>query len=638
MTMDSKLNNRQLFEAVRLHPFFQGVDLDTALSLISQCEERFFHKKEMLRNADERKQGLLLVLDGSAEVFVKNDVHGREEVLEVIGKGELIGFSSLAEFLGVAREPGILEEMVKVRAVEPMRALSIPFDVISQRWDDQRVHDYLLTQVAIRIHDIYGSLAEQVKQAGQFGESDAFMIRVQDVMSESVVAVDPNTTVQAAAQKMVAEQTSSVLVMEDSKLLGIITERDLVSRAMAQALPLTANAHEIMTANPITISRQAYYYDALSIVLLKGIKHLPVVAGNQVVGIVTLSDLLRKKNKNIIKIIHQIELADGDDLIHVKEAIYDMTDTLTRDRVPILNTLEIITSLYDRLVVRAVELAVEALKVRGWKLPAPFAFYQMGSSGRGEQFMLTDQDHFLVYDQCAEGDQYFTQLGKEITSLLESAGYTRCKGGMMASEPVWRGTVEEWRERIRGWMVHATNDKLLLAHNFFSYRLITGNKQLHTCFEKEIGDLLNKSKIFLYRMALIERERSIPSIDQPIRSLFKLGRKSLDMKKEVFFPYHHSVQILALANGDTSGTPLEKLAKLSDRGIFQPDFVSDIKEAVSYLLTIYVQHRWQQSKKGEPITSIISFTRLTTREKEELIISLRTLRELQCQMLAHFSL
>lgn len=479
---------------------------------------------------------------------------------------------------------------------------------------------------------------EQLKFAGQFDEKDALKLRVQDFMSSPIVAVEPNTSVQAAAQKMVAKQTSSVLVMANTKLLGIITERDLVSRVVAQAIPLTTHTSEIMTTNPITISSKAYYYEALSTILLKRIKHLPVVVNDQVVGIVTLSDLLRKKNKNIIKTIHQIELADRESLVHVKQAIYDIADTLIRDRVPILNTLEIVTSLYDRLAIRAIELSIKALEAQGMKPPAAFAFYQMGSSGRGEQFMLTDQDHFLVYDDSPEADTYFSQLGKEITALLESAGHARCKGGMMASESIWRGTVEEWQERLRGWMVHATNDKLLLAHNFYSYRLITGSQKLHSRFEKEIGELLNRSKIFLYRMALMEREKMIPSIDQPIRSLFKLERKTLDMKKEVFFPFHHSVQILALANGDTSGTPLDKLARLSDKGVFSTDFVSDIKEAISYLLTIYVQQRWQQAKKGEDVTSIISFTKLTTREKEELIISLRTLRELQSYMLAHFSL
>lgn len=640
MMMQSKVNTEQLLEAVRLHPFFHGVDFDTALSLIAECEEKFFYKKEVLHQSDEQRRGLLYVLEGSAEVFVKNEVHGREEVLEVVQKGELLGFSSLADFLGVARDSTIFkEEMVKVRACEPMKALFIPFAVLAKRWDDPGVHDYLLTQVAVRIKDIYGSLAEQVKQAGQFGESDAFKIRVQDVMSEVVVAVEPDTTIQAAAQKMVAEQTSSVLVLENCQLRGIITERDLVSRVIAEAIPLSTPAQEVMTCDPVTISRRAHYYEALSTILLKRVKHLPVIGNGQIVGIVTLSDLLRKKNRNIIKTIHQIEEADQNSLTAVKEAIYEITNTLLRDRVPIANTLEIVTSLYDRLVARIVELAVKAVEVRGYVPAGSFAFYQMGSSGRGEQFMLTDQDHFLVYeDDTVDGALYFAELGKEISYLLHEAGYARCRGGMMSSEEIWRGTVADWQERLRGWMVHATNDKLLMAQNFYAYRFVTGSSVLHHQFEEAIGELLARSKIFLYRMAQVERERTIPSIDQPIRSLFKLERKSIDMKKEVFFPYHHSVQILALTHGFTSGTPLEKLTRLSEKGVFRSEFVSDIKEAVSYLLTIYVQQRWQQTKNGEEITSIISFTRLSTREKEELIISLRTLRELQTHMLAHFSL
>jgi CBS domain-containing protein len=638
MMMGQNQYNPNVIEAVRFHPFFQGVDHDMATSLLSLCEVRHFEKNQIMLKKNKSREGLLLMLEGLSEVFVRNESHGRIEVLEVVQKGEMIGFSSLADFLGMSK-PDKNETMVEVKAVSQVKVLYIPFEVITKRWDDPAVHDYLLSQVAIRLKDIYTSLAEQVKLARNYGENDAFMIRVQDIMTEKVVSVTPNTTVQDTARVMHENRTSSVLVIENERLKGIITERDMVERVVARGMRLTADVKEIMTPNPITISRLDYYYNAISVIFQEGIKHLPVMEESKVVGIVTLSDLLRKKSENVMKTIQKIELADRESLPYVKKAIYEVIDTLLRDRVPILTTLEIVTKLYDRLVSRIVYLSMDALQLRGLHQPCSFAVYQMGSSGREEQFILTDQDHFIVYEEDSpDSDTYFSEFGKEITNNLELAGYARCLGLMMCSEKEWRGSLAVWEERLRRWMLQSTNDNLLLAQNFFSHRFIIGSEELHERFQQTISNQMQRARIFLYRLTQLEKEHSIPTLEQPIRSLFKLERKTIDMKKEVLFPYHHSLQILSLLHGNVAGSPIEKINLLKDKGVFSELFALDLKQAVSHILTLYVNQRWQQTKVGSRVTSIVTFTTLSTRQKEELILSLKTLRELQSQVFAHFSL
>ncbi|WP_342032524.1 DUF294 nucleotidyltransferase-like domain-containing protein [Mesobacillus boroniphilus] len=623
MMMEQKLN-KEIWKAVQFHPLFQGVDERTALSLVEECEAITYGRKEMMLQADTPRQGLLLILQGIAEVFVKNAA-GQEEVLECIQKGEIVGFSSLADFLGLAKKT---QTTVEVRAVEDVQALLIPFTVLAKRWDDQNVHDYLLTQVSIRLKDVYGSLAEQVKMAKGIGEGETILARVQDLMSDKIASVAPDESIQEAAQRMVEGKTSSVLVMEGGDLKGIITERDIVGRVVAKGLSFDKPSRLVMTENPVTISRLAYYYDAFSEILLKGIKHLPVVDDGKVSGIVTLTDLLRKKNDSVMRTIKKIEGADEASLPEVKTAIYEITDTLLRDRVPAFVLLDIVTKLYDRLIGRAVELSIAALGAP----PVPFAFYLMGSAGRGEQFMLTDQDHFLVYEETREHG-YFEKLGAEITTRLEAAGYARCKGLMMSSEEHWRGTVLQWQERVRKWMLQSTNENLLLAQNFFSYRFAAGSEQLNDEFETKITELLERSKIFLYRMVQAEREQEIPTLDEPIRALFKLGRKSIDMKKEILFPFHHSLQILSLYYGGIPGTPLEKIARLEEKGIFTEGFTEDLKEAFSHVLDLYIRQKWGNSGGS----TVLSFATMSTRQKDELILSLRTLRELQGMVFARFS-
>lgn len=621
---------KEIWKAVQFHPLFQGVDERTALSLVEECEALTYGKSGMMLKADTPRQGLLLILQGNAEVFVENAA-GQEEVLEVIKKGEIVGFSSLAEFLRFSSADKT-QANVEVRAVDRVQALLIPFSVLAKRWDDQDVHDYLLSQVSIRLRDVYGSLAEQVKMAKGIGEGETILARVQDLMSDKVASVTPDTSIQEAAQRMVGRKTSSVLVVEDAELKGIITERDIVGRVVSKGISFDRPARLVMTEKPVTISRFAYYYDALSKMLLDGIKHLPVVDDGGISGVITLTDLLRKKNDSVMRTIKKIDEAEETSLPEVKSAIYEMTETLLRDRVPAIALLDIITKLYDRLIGRAVELSLSALRKQGLEPPAPLAFYLMGSAGRGEQFMLTDQDHFLVYGDTND-HSYFGKLGQEITARLETAGYARCKGLMMSSEEQWRGTVLQWQNRVRTWMLQSTNENLLLAHNFFSCRFVAGNEGLDDEFEAKITELLDRSKIFLYRMVQAEREQEIPTLDEPIRALFKLGRKSIDMKKEILFPFHHSLQILSLYYGGIPGTPLEKIASLKEKRIFTEGFAEDLQEAFNHVLDLYIRQRWA-NKEG---STVLSFATMSTRQKDELILSLRTLRELQGMVFARFS-
>jgi CBS domain-containing protein len=518
-------------------------------------------------------------------------------------------------------------------------ALLIPFEIILKRWEDPNVRDYLLAQMAVRLKDVYTSLAQQIKLSKAFFEKGAILTRVQDVMSEPVATVCARETIMEAARKMSSEKVSSVAVIDEGgELVGIVTERDIVSRVVAKGVSAgEVELAAVMTKEPLTIERFDYYYDALTQMLLQSVKHLPVMHDGRLVGIVTLSDLLRKKNEGFIKTIRSIEEAEEAKLHLIKEAIYDIIDTLLKDRVPALKLLETVTALYDRLVNRIVDLAVENLVAAGRVAPGKFAFYQMGSSGRKEQLKLTDQDHFLVYEQGLE-EGYFALLGEEITRLLELAGYERCKGLMMASEEPWRGSVSVWEDRLRGWMVQSSNDKLLLAQNFFSYRFIAGSREVHHEFEVAMAELLSRSKIFLFRLAQVEREHVIiPSgagSGRTFLSLLRRERKPLNMKIDILFPIHHSLQILSLLHGVLSGTPLERIKRLADKGLLSREFALEFEENLELVLNMFIRLRWGSEGKS----SLLSFSSLSTLEKQRLSSSLKSFRELQSLVFAHFSI
>ncbi|WP_216829924.1 DUF294 nucleotidyltransferase-like domain-containing protein [Alkalihalobacterium elongatum] len=641
----NQLENKDLFEQIHKHPLFQGVLDSEFVNLMEKCTLKHYNKAEKVLYSKTPREGLLLILTGMAEVYVQGD-DGlfQQEVLEVLQTGDMIGFSSLADFLGEPN-PHIAKYTVEVRAVEDSYCLKIPYSVVEARWDDETVRDFVLRQVAVRLRDIYGSLAEQVKLANQWGESDPFIRRIQDLMNEPVVSVVKDETVQVVAKKMVENRASSVVVNDfDGTLIGIITEKDIVQRVVANLNKGPLTARDVMTANPITISRYSYYYEAMSSFLLNGIKHLPVVEDEKVIGMVTLSDLLRKKNRGSMEILQKIEQSSFENLPTVKSAIYDVLGQLINDEIPTVHTLEIITKLYDRLVSHCLDLAVASLEAKGkGKPPVPFCWFQMGSGGRGEQFLLTDQDHFLVYENPDSDDldmveEYFALLGQEIVDHLHKAGYRLCIGKMMANEASWRGTVKTWQERLRGWALRATNDNVLLGHNFMSFRYLYGDDNLHDEFVKMVKEQIARSRIYLYRMAEQERDHPVPTLDHPIRALFGLRRDSIDIKKHALFPLHHCLQVLSAHNGIIEGTPLQRLDELVKLNVFTPEVADDIRFSYEIVLKVRVEQAWGRYLRKEEGTSEVKFTHLRSRDKEELMIALKTIRSLQNQTLGAFGM
>lgn len=473
----------------------------------------------------------------------------------------------------------------------------------------------------------------------QLRETDAFVLRVEDLMCEQVTVCSPEQTIQAIACKMMADRVSSVVVMVGSQPIGIITERDIVNRVVAVNHNVENEAASIMTSNPITISRYAFYYEALTLMLVKGIKHLLVSEEQQLVGIITLPDLLRKKNENMVKTIRRIENADTNSLALVKPAIYKVLDMLLNEKIPMNDTLSVITTLYDCLMKRVVFLAAQSIEEeQELTPPVKFNFYTMGSAGRGEQFMLTDQDHFLVYEEHTMAHSYFQLLGEKIVHFLEKAGYARCKGLMMCSEPQWRGSVAEWNGRVHKWAISPTNDHMLLANNFFSYRLICGDHHLHKQFQRNLAEILQTTKLFLYQMAAWEQQHPVKTLRDPFFTLFKRSRKNIDLKKDMLFPYHHSVQLLSLIHHIHTGTPFERLEALVEKTVLEKGFAQDVKEAINQILRFYVNLRWQQEKEGLSSSTILTLSVLTQREREELAIGVRILKELQNKVFYHFNM
>ena len=631
-----------LYQKIHEHPLFTGTKENDFIAFMADCQIKHYQQSEKVIYFETPDEGLFLVLEGNAEVYIESK-EGQSVLLEVLQRGEIIGFSHIAHYLDESMRP-IIKHQLDLEIVENSYCVQIPASVVKARLKDDKVQEFVLKEMARRLGSVYASLGEQVKLGDQWGKSEPFVQRAKDLMSSPVITVQLTDSVQYIANVMTTQSISSVMVLDQNKqLVGIITEKDLVERVLGQGQLNSLCAVDIMTIKPFTASPHDHYYEILSLFYKYSIKHLPVVDGDTLKGVITFQNLISKRDRGAMGILKTIEEASFENLPLVKDAIYDVLTGLINDEISTIHTLEIVTKLYDRLARHCVKLAVQSLDKQGFGLsPVPFSWYQMGSGARGEQFMLTDQDHFLVYANTANeqekklAEDYFALLGEEIVQHLEQAGYARCSGKMMANEKIWRGSISEWQQRLQMWSIKATSEHILLGYNFLSFRFLFGNVSLHKTFTTMVQSQLESAQTFLYHMAQQEQDNVIPQFEQSLFSLFKTKGKHdvIDIKLHALFPMHHCLQILGVLKNLVNRTPLQLVDGLVQADEFSVGFANDIRHAYEVALRARIQLSWKKHLRGEKSPTKIEFSSIRRWERDELKTMLKTVRSLQTHLLA----
>ena len=312
--------------------------------------------------------------------------------------------------------------------------------------------------------------------------------RVREAMNGSPFLLPPDTRLGAALRELATRRYSSALVgdsLSDAAQVGIVTERDIM-RALADrgAAALDMPIGELTSRPLLTVPDDALIYRAIGRMANRNVRHLAAVgADDSVVGIVTARDLLKLRASSAIALGDDIDAAqDVPALAAAWAKLPAMARALRAEGVPARMVGAVIAREVGALTRRAAQLA-EAEIAAGPLGPAPcdYAVLALGSAGRGESLLAMDQDNAVIFAEGEPGgpeDKWFAAHGKRMCAILHEVGVPLCKGGVMASEPAFRGSEAEWRRRIERWFHRATPEDLLAVDIFFDFRAVHGRRSL----------------------------------------------------------------------------------------------------------------------------------------------------------------
>ncbi len=552
----------------------------------------------ILQREGEPSHYLYLIREGAVRLE-----QGGQPVL-TLEEGDIFGFPSLLS----QRAP-----VFDVIAEEPALIYQIHEDVFRDLLKQPAFADYFLQSLGERLRR---TVARQPRSALAFGD---FAAPVSGLIQRAPVFVSPQVSVAEAARVMHEHGISSVLVSADPP--GILTVRDLRSRVLAQERSPSTPVGQVMSAPLHTIPAHVPIYEALLAMMEAGIHHLPVEENGRIVGVVTDTDLLRKQMHNPLTLFERVRRVQRpDDVATYARDIAATVDWLFRNGLEVSHIGRIVASLNDTLMARFIQLAEEELGPP----PTSYAWLALGSEGRMEQLLLTDQDNALVYAEATpEADAYFERLAEWMVRALITVGFPACQGGYMATH--WRRPLDEWVRLFRAWVDTPTPQALMEAGIFFDFRRVDGSLSLEPL--REVVRQGGEKRMFLAHMA-----RAAQAWRPPL-GLFRRIRDErgwVDIKRGGIAPIVAMARVYALEAQSDARPTLDRLQAARKSGILSQEGCDTLCEAFRFLLRLRLRTQLEAVHRGERPGNDIHLKSLSLLERhmlKEAFLAIRNMQE-----------
>jgi CBS domain-containing protein len=386
---------------------------------------------------------------------------------------------------------------------------------------------------------------------------------------------------------MIKNRVGSIVVVDEKlRPLGILTDHDLRKILVIKG-GRDAKVKDFMVSPVVYVDEDKPVFEAYMTLLNKGINHLVVVGQQKVTGVITSKDILTlfEPTSSLISLYRNVRKANTiDELKSHLSGIRKAVAGLSIKGVHFYELSRMITSVYDSSVVRTIKI-VES----DFDLPN-YVWIHMGSSGRKEQVIATDQDNCVIHSGEKE---VMLEFAQKVNNALEKIGIPKCEANYMASNPKWNLTLDEWKENFRKWFSSLTGENIRYLSVFLDLRPIHGDHELYV----ELIDFIKEN---VSNQAIRFLAHDATSIDPPL-GLFGLkgADKGIDIKKYGIYPIANSVRVLALENRiiETTNTK-ERIEKLKEMNVLSEERASDILESYEFLQELRLKNQSMSVSAG----------------------------------------
>lgn len=565
-----------------------------------------------LINRGDIPQKMFVIIKGRVEAYHEDEVADIYNSYDVFGGIELLKKQPSAERYDVC------EELI---------CHEIPSETFLELCDSYpQFRDYFFASLVERV--------ELLKEKREYASiSDLMLARLDRDLLQPACIIDATTPIKEALVKMEEMNASSILVNNPNGY-GIVTDTNLRRYILRQETDDLVSIKDIQTFPIIWAKDGELLFNILLLMTKKSIKHLPIFDDyGSIVGLLEMINLVSFFANQTHLITGQMENAKSlQEIILAASRVEIMIGSLHAKGVKSRYIAKLVTEINKKMYAKLFKLIIPP----SWQDKC--AFVLLGSEGRREQILRTDQDNAIVFEAGFHPAD-IERVTLEFVEALDKIGFPRCEGNVMVINPKWHQDVTGYKKMIDAWISNPTQENLMDVAIFFDSWVVAGNEKLHVDLRDYLVKQIQDSQLVIRHFAKpIESFDSALGIFSQFVTENKAHKHEIDIKKTALFPIVHGIRSLALEKGIMVTNTYGRIKELNNSGFMSRDDAHAMIEALEVINTLRLHSQIAQQHKGQKPNNYVAVNSLGKMERDLLKEALKSVERFKKVVGYHFHL
>mgnify|MGYP005853486791 CR=1 FL=1 len=628
----------RVVDFLKQYPPFMDLSPQDLQRVGTKVRVHYIPKREVVFEMGDLAHPEFYVVQQGA-IGLKTDRSTQAQWIDICDEGDILGLRPL-----FADQPYAMQAVAKEEAV----LYAIPIQEFKQTLlTNPKVLDFLLESFASNTRNPRATEAKGrlVSSHDNMIEEDTPNLDFyqQAFYTENPKCLSAEASIQKAAKLMNTYKISSLIIENNGLPVGILTDKDIRRWVASGNLSLEDLVSKIMSSPVRCVPPKITLAEVQTLLLQHQIGHLCVTQDgtdeSEIVGILSEHDIVTAQANNPVALLKQINrLDDVQALLRIRQSLSQLLEAYLETALPMPYIMKVSRLITQALVKRCIELCVEKVGAP----PVKFAWLGIGSQGRGEQILLTDQDHALVFEDVNDADlestrDYFLTPAQQVSDGLQELGYIYCPADMMASNPKFCLSLGEWKTQFTQWIDQPSTESIMMCNIFFDYTRVYGAENLEEALSQHIQKKLKGNERFLTYMG-VEAVKNPPPLGffrQFIVEDDGQHKDEFDIKARAIQPLVDAARLLILSKG------IQEINNTQERFEKLMEIETQNEELYTACLKSFLVLSTYRSKEGflkENTGRYIDFSTLTKSDKVKLKRAFKPIKDIQSALNTRFKL
>lgn len=629
---------QRIADFLKDYPPFDSLTSQECYNLACEVEVVYLAKgKVLFKQGDEAHQHFYIVNQGVVNLKLQHNNTTR--LMDVCDEGDVLGLRPLFAEKTYA---------MRAEAYDDVMLYAVPFYKFRPYLQKENIAQFLLRSFASNQRQPDAKDNKGVLLSKNLINSDEQNVNIdffqQINFTPNPFCVKQEDVIIEVARKMTDLGISSALVEKDGLPVGIITDKDLRRFVATGKVALQAQVSDIMSSPVLCVEAGISVAQAQLLLIQHGIGHLCVTedgtSKSKITGILSEHDIVTAQATNPMALLKAVKRAKSvEDLKQSRYYLSLMLKAYLTTDLPISHCLELTDGIHQVLFEKCAEFCLADMPKQP---PCTFAWLFLGSQARGEQLLMTDQDHALVFenvssDKLEQTKTYFLELGKKLSQTLEKIGFELCPAEMMASNPEYCLSLKEWEQKFEKWIKSPTEKSVLFCNIFFDFKRVYGDENLENQLRSKVFQLLEKDdKFFAYLASdALKNPAPLSFFGKFVVEDDGRHKDEFDLKARAIMPLVDAARVLALSKAikDINHTVdrYNKMAELEPQN-------ADLYEACTRSFYELLRYRSQSGFAQKDSGRFVNLEILSKHDKSKLKYLFKPIKTLQTNLKTRFNL